>query len=85
MNKNCHRTKSFCSVTLSYRSELATDFGFTGSLFFQVQSGPPSLKTQCHKKSDCQPIFPKMQHTYSLIAKLGFVKPLIFQIPDSSP
>ena len=50
MNENCHRTKSFCSVTLSYRLQLATDFGFSGSLFSQVQSGPPSLKTQCHKK-----------------------------------
>ena len=30
-------------------------------------------------KSDCQPIFPKMQHTYSLFEKLWFVRPLIFQ------
>ena len=31
-------------------SQLATDFGSYGSLFCQVQSGPPSLKTQCLKK-----------------------------------
>ena len=36
-------------------------------------------------KSDYQPIFPKMQRTYSLFAKLWFVRPLIFRICDSSP
>ena len=36
-------------------------------------------------KSDCQLIFPKMQRTYSFFAKLWFVRPLIFQICDSSP
>ena len=36
-------------------------------------------------KSDCQPIFLKMQGTYSLYAKLWLVKPLIKQIHGSSP
>ena len=36
-------------------------------------------------KSDCQPISPKIQRTYSLFVKLWFVRPLIFKIRDSSP
>ena len=36
-------------------------------------------------KSDCPPIFPKMQRIYSLFAKLWFVRRLIFQIRDYSP
>ena len=36
-------------------------------------------------KIDWQPIFPKMQRTSSLVAKLLFVRPLICQICDSSP
>ena len=36
-------------------------------------------------KSGLHPIFPKMQCTHSLFAKLWFVRPLIFQIRDSSP
>ena len=31
-------------------TQLATDFGLFGSLFCQVQSGPPSSKTQYLKK-----------------------------------
>ena len=36
-------------------------------------------------KSDCQPIFPKMQRTHLIFSKLWFVRPQIFQIRDSSP
>ena len=36
-------------------------------------------------KSYCKPIFPKMQRTYSFFAKLLFLRPLIFQVCDSSP
>ena len=36
-------------------------------------------------KSDCQPIFTKMQHSNSISTKLWFVRPLIFQFRDFSP
>ena len=38
------------SITLVKYSQLATDFGSSGSVFCQVQSCPPSSKTQCLKK-----------------------------------
>ena len=37
-------------VKVNYLAKQATDFGSSGSLFCQVQSGPPSSKTQCLKK-----------------------------------
>ena len=35
-------------------------------------------------KSDCQPILLKKQGIFSLYAKLGLLRPLIKNIPDSS-